>query len=613
MASSVDAIAAITDSLPPKTDYLTYLTILESHISPEILPKLNELLQDVELTQNIGWDLIHLLLPVPGAEACLTTISRLGNPREVVLKVTEALQILDLDDQEDEDEEERQEIKPEATEPTGVERFCLLLKLLAIVHPRIKTKYPSRFLSTTLMTVLSTYRPSNQATIAVISFAHTISGKKRPPLPGRKSSLNIPSASNGDARPSAPDPEAEDEEPEEAAIQAKLLQSFVTHILEEYINTNPLEWAARLQEFLEPCKIVTGKKSVGESFKEDPALVSRDEIAGQLVALSRDLGLSGYPLLFEALYKEDPTGAEDDGEDIYPTSPSAIPLSQAGALFIITSLIFSSVVFGSKKPLPSISIFPDHAKLVEHFISASGSTTIGNDPPGIPDAILTIGIHLESTNAFVNTPLPDSTYLQHLQTLSLLSAHSLSPTHRYAAHILTSSLLHAHPTDRTRLTFITDTLESCPFEALKASAVSWLKEEMIIAHERANENAFSSPVALAAAQPYLFPDTSALEEGGDEEVIQELAQSWPFHMAVLNFLVFVTGEGYKHLVPPGMMGVVEEIYLAPLKKAQVQAVEALEGGAETELGRSKEAVGMELELLGERISVCVERIEGGGA
>jgi hypothetical protein len=113
---------------------------------------------------------------------------------------------------------------------------------------------------------------------------HTVSGKKRPPLPGRKSSLKVPTTTTvTESDPSAPDPEAQEEDPHEAAIQAKLLQSFVTHILEDYANAHPLEWAARLQESFEPGKIVTGKKSVGETFREELALQTRDTIVGQLV------------------------------------------------------------------------------------------------------------------------------------------------------------------------------------------------------------------------------------------------------------------------------------------------------------------------------------------
>lgn len=277
-----DSIKAITESLPPASDYLTYLTILESHISPELLPTLNEILQHTELTQNIGWDLIHLLLPLPGSEKCLTTIARLGNPREVVLKVTEAFQLLELDNEDDGEKLEGE--KAESSEPTPVDRFCTLVNILSILHPRIKTKYPSRFLSTSLMAILSAFRPSNQATLAVISFVHTISGKKRPPLPGRKSSLKIPTIpTESQAGTSAPDPEAQEEDPQEAAIQAKLLQSFVTHVLEEYLNGNSLEWAARLQESFEPSKVVTGRKSLAEQFREDPVLQTRDTIVGQLV------------------------------------------------------------------------------------------------------------------------------------------------------------------------------------------------------------------------------------------------------------------------------------------------------------------------------------------
>jgi hypothetical protein len=280
-----DPIEAIRNSLPPATDYLTYLTILESHLSPGILPTLDNILQDVQLTQNIGWDLINLLLPLPGSEKCLTTIARLGNPREVVLKVTEALQVQDLEDGLDEQEEvDTTEVKSADAEPTAIDKFCTLINLLSILHPRIKTKYPSRFLSTTLMAILAAFRPSNQATLAVISFVHTISGKKRPPLPGRKSSSNIPKAQNvTDSSVSAPDPEAQEEDPEEAAIQAKLLQSFVTHILEEYVNVNSLEWASRLYESFAPGKVVVGRKSLGEAYREDPVLQTRDTIVGQLV------------------------------------------------------------------------------------------------------------------------------------------------------------------------------------------------------------------------------------------------------------------------------------------------------------------------------------------
>lgn len=253
---------------------------------------------------------------------------------------------------------------------------------------------------------------------------------------------------------------------------------------------------------------------------------------------------------------------------------------------------------------PELSIFPDHTKLVKHFIGTNGPMSIGGEETGVIDAVLAIGLWLEHKNRFVSGPLEDEDFLQHLQFLSLLSANNPSPTLRYAAHTLTSSLLHAHPVDRLRLTFITDTLEECPFEALKGSAVSWLKEEIVTARERKSQTAFDSTVALAAAQPYLFPDTSSLLDADDLELVEELERSFAFHMSVVNFLYFVGGKPYTKVVPAGMMSVVEEIYLGPLRLAQQKALKL----AEKDSAKDEGASTVELQLLGDRIALCSAQI-----
>jgi hypothetical protein len=256
-----------------------------------------------------------------------------------------------------------------------------------------------------------------------------------------------------------------------------------------------------------------------------------------------------------------------------------------------------------------MTMFPDHAKLVKHFIGANGPANIGGEEPGVVDAILALGLWLEHNNQFVSGPLEDEDFLQHLQSLSLLSANSPFPNLRYAAHVLTSSILHAHPTDRLRLTFISDTLEHCPYETLKASAVSWLKEEIITAQERKSENIFASTVALGAAQPYLFPDTSPLADASDEELLQELQQAFPFHMAVVNFLFFIRGDIYGHLAPSGMMAVVEEIYLGPLRTAQQKLLTILDNGT-APTGTDVDETRVEMQLFGERMAMCFTDASG---
>ncbi|TKA63270.1 hypothetical protein B0A55_10211, partial [Friedmanniomyces simplex] len=90
-------------ALPPESDYITYLTIVEYNLNPENLPILHKVLQDETLAINIGWDLVHLLVPfLPESEQCLQDIARLGNPREVILKVTESLRLIEYESPDDE-------------------------------------------------------------------------------------------------------------------------------------------------------------------------------------------------------------------------------------------------------------------------------------------------------------------------------------------------------------------------------------------------------------------------------------------------------------------------------------------------------------------------------
>ena len=313
-------------ALPPETDYLSYLTILEYNLTTEQLPTLHQILQDTTLTANIGWDLVHLLLPLlPASQQCLQDVARLGNPREVVLKATELLEALgeeeEADDQEDaEDIEGAEELKelrigndtpivetakqsdevaPTSTEsedqskpPSKAVKFVALLDMLSVVHPRIKTKFPSRFLSTSLQAVLPAYSRVarvTEATEAVLGLIKALSGTKRPKLPPRKSSAMIPTL----AIPvSAPDPEGKDEAVgvDENGLQSRLLQSFLTYATEAYMGSTALDedvpglaWSSRYQEKLSPEKIIPGRRTYGSLFEEEEHLHERDAITGHIL------------------------------------------------------------------------------------------------------------------------------------------------------------------------------------------------------------------------------------------------------------------------------------------------------------------------------------------
>jgi hypothetical protein len=316
--------------------------------------------------------------------------------------------------------------------------------------------------------------------------------------------------------------------------------------------------------------------------------------------------------LFNAPEQDLPTPPnEPESEDFSPTSPEDIPLSLTGCLFLTANAIFSSVLFSNTNvTLPALSIFPSLSLLVQKFIGTTGLESSGTESPPILDAILSIGLWLEHTDHFVAGPLDPTDYLELLQTLSLVSANCPEPTLRHAAHILTSNILHAHPTDRLRLNFISDTLEHCPFEPLRASAVGWLKEELVRAHTRKSDDLFATPAAVAALQPYLFPYESVLDAETDSELWEDFRRTFPFHMAALNLIFFLNSEEYKSVVPEGSMSVIEEVYLQPLRTARGRLEKAAKEGGELEkvVGAEEVKEGLvEVRLLGDRLDMCLEQ------
>jgi hypothetical protein len=581
-------------SRPPVTDPITYLTIIEYNLSEENLPILHEVLQDAELTATIGWDLIHLLLPLlPLSEDCLQDIAAKGNPRECVLKVTEALRLLEFEDQHDHSDEEEDDTKtserkkaaevgmgesstspafqPAVVPPLPVLKFEVLLTILATLHRRVKTKYPSRFLSTSLQAALVAYNRANthieDLTLSAVKFVKTLSGTKRPHLPSRRSSGNLLRVNTNQ---SEPDPEAQRDAPssEEDELVNRLLQSFLTHILEEYVlsltsddDVPGLAWASRLMERYEPQRIPNkpNYQKYADRFAQEEDLTSRVAIVGQIVALTQDLGLTYNELLRTVMDTEDEKRGIPGTEDEPPATAADIPLSRTGALLLIAAQNVKRELYASAKQDESLSvaIFPGHATILSNFVGTLGQQTVGMEPEALLDTVLTFGlIALEKNN--IGEPKDDESFAQYLQTISLISANSPSPSLRGHAHYLTTTVLRSHPHDLVRLTFIRDTLEHCPYENLKASAVSWLKGETLEANaprpqsaddEHEETNIFATPVALSTVAPFLWPDLTkqyAANSSSLEDSWMQFRQELGFYVAALNFYYLLLQAKHLH-------------------------------------------------------------------
>ena len=604
MATTEDESPLIT-ALPPQTDYISYLTIIEHYLSEDTLPILHKVLQDEKLTTNIGWDLVHLLVPLlPHSTQCLQDIARLGNPREVILKVTESLRLIDYEalDEQNEDDEDAVSGATHKTAPTAdgkdkvgssqaaemppplplpVNQFTALLSMLATLQNRIKTKYPSRFLSTTLQAILASFSGAvshrEEMVLSIVQTIKSITGIRRPALPSRKSSGMLQSIGVAD-HPSlvapaqgAADPEGvvtQDTSPEETELQNRLLQSFITHVFEEYLLNLPdaddvpgMAWSSRLSEKLNPGRVPPNRASITESFTKEQRLARRIDAVGQLVSLAHDLFLRDVDLLAASMVVESvpsSLGTEDDP----PASAADIPLSRVGSLLLYTARQ-SSMYLHESRPAetpPPFAIFPDHHELLKHCLSspASGTGTLGTEPYALIDAAIALGlICLEQDN--IGEPQSDEDFNTYLQLISLLSSNCPSPNLRGHAHYLTSTVLRSHPDESVRLSFIRDTLEHCPFENLKVSAVGWIKGETIEAnpptpmpsHEAnaspSSKSMFATPLALDSLAPFLFPSVGAdILTPPIEEAYATFGANLSFYLSSLNLLYLLLCAKHLH-------------------------------------------------------------------
>ncbi|KAJ1334994.1 hypothetical protein MN608_01727 [Microdochium nivale] len=609
MASVDESIAAIKEGA--KEDRFTYLTILQYHATrPEVLPALHEVLQDAELTQDIGWDLVQLLVGIDGSSACLETVARLGNPREVVIKVMEALDSLtEAWSEEADSAEDIQEIAATSKIPA---RFIALCGMLSILHGRIRTKYPSRFLGPSLIKVFEAYQPLPEMTAAITNLVRSLSGRKRPPLPSRKSSVNVTDPNkDGDNSKNAPDPEAEKEDPKEPAMQQKLLQSFVTCILQRYVNAHPMRWTPRLMDVFHQDRRIPGRKTTVEAYSENETLQKRDGVVGQLVALLSDLGLYKCPNEFVRNIYESTTSVDPlstfDGFD----SPDDIRLSPGGVVCLVAYWLFSSAVFHAHQPQCEMHIFPDHLKIMERFLGQDAEAEI-TSTPGTADALLAIGVALEHNNQITEKEEPSIMAYHH--HLTLISVFHPDLAIRSAATNFAGVILHSDPDQQNRLEILEDLLENCMFASLKACALTWLKEEIIAATkpesnstEADSSSLFGSPEVIDRLQYAIFPDMiSALVPGGgnvtaeggltgldsdgkvnttidktgaseedDEITLAVIADYWvqnrPFILQAANFAYFLLAGAHAtppppqaKVIPDGMAAAVEQRFAEPL-------------------------------------------------
>lgn len=445
-------------ALPPNTDYITYLTILEYQLTPRNLPTLNRLLQedDGTLAAEIGWDLLKLVLPIlrvepENAKQCLDIIARRGNPREVIVRVAEELEALGQEDEDNEADPATQDSglstfegeaprvhlgsmtlqglpnqenrATQATEPDHVQdepdaaieelKLQALLSMLSALHPRIKTQYPSRFMATSLPAALGAYRRLSMHFESTLTFLNTLAklaGKKRPALPPRVSTSDILSS----AAP-LPDPEAKKDstssskEPAEGetTIIQRLLQAVLLEIAEEYRTTSseaqsPL--AAQLRMHSEPDSMVSIRREELNAFTNTEESKQADDIQRRMLSVAKDLKLD-FAAEIANLRSQAVEQSDNDVEEQYdyPTSPSQIPFARTGLLILYSAQLFAQTM--SHKQLTISS--PEPQYILELIDQQYESDTRLRQSTAAIDSVLSL-LYLIFCIPPTTTPVPSS-------------------------------------------------------------------------------------------------------------------------------------------------------------------------------------------------------------
>jgi hypothetical protein len=510
----------IVQALPPATDYLTYLTLLEYQLTPSRLPILHKVLQNEVLTTNIGWDLVQLLLPMlPESQECLHDVARFGNPREVILRVSDALNGLQPEEGEDEYEGTKKddlEPKVESTLGSGskqhlprhIMQFNCLLAMLSVLHSRIKTKYPSRFITTSLQAALEAYTlmPTNETTAALLEFFRDLSPLKRPALPPRGTSE---SSVVRLSEVSAPDPEAETSSLPSSSydqeISKKLLQFGLIELLKSYLlsltnsTDSGVDWTPRLLEKLQPQLHIPSIPSKTDMYAAATSLKERDMIVGKITALSRDFGIDENDLLRIASLPADQQLSLLDFDEL-PKSVDDILLERHGSLLLLAARLVMTVLFSEQNTL-QITVFPELADIFSNFIGSRRSTDgVSLEQPQILlDSLLALVVI--SIQKPIERAENDQQYEDFVLTLTACCCRQAYNRIRR----IPATIVHSHPSPLARFKLIQNALAKSELLYAKESAIGWLKDEILT--EKAREtNGADAVAADSVAENDIFTD-----------------------------------------------------------------------------------------------------------
>ena len=179
-----------------------------------------------------------------------------------------------------------------------------------------------------------------------------------------------------------------------------------------------------------------------------------------------------------------------------------------------------------------------------------------------------------------------------------------------------------------KLAYIKDTLEHCPFDNLKGSAVGWLKDRILATNapteeDSASGSVFASSDLLDNVGEWLWGDrvgvpmySPQISNEKAEEDFSNLQKILSFYLAVLNLLYLLLSNKsiFTNLNVREIIGGVKSDFLEPLSQAAKGYEGALKSGTingkdEQEI---RDAQVVEMQLLMMNCQQVIDVIDAGG-
>jgi len=208
-------------------------------------------------------------------------------------------------------------------------------------------------------------------------------------------------------------------------------------------------------------------------------------------------------------------------------------------------------------------LFPDHLRMLERYLGTDPQAEITTSP-GTADALLAIGLGLHHRGLI--TAAEEPSYMAYHHRLTLISVFHPNLQVRNAATVFAGTLLHSDPADENRLDILEDLLENCQFASLKACAVKWLQEEILLAQKGKLSNIFSKADVIERLRYVIFPDMRSVVNMDQDDFLDFWAENQLFLLQTANFAYFLL-KGRTDLLPDGMVSALEERFSDPLSTA----------------------------------------------